>query len=70
MELDYAAAALWFRKAADQGHPNARNNLGIMYDNGWGVPRDEDEAVTWFRRAARQGNTCAQESLRNRGLSF
>jgi TPR repeat protein len=35
---DHAAAASWYRKAAEQGIANAQFNLGIMYDNGEGVP--------------------------------
>lgn len=34
-----AAAAAWFRKAAEQGHASAQNNLGFMYD------RDEVAAM-------------------------
>ena len=38
-------------------------NLGLMYDNGQGVPKDEAEAVKWYRKAADQGNASAQFNL-------
>ena len=28
------------------------SNLGLMYDEGDGVPEDDKEAVKWYRRAA------------------
>ena len=34
----HTQAASWYRKAAEQGHAEAQNNLGIMYAKGWGVP--------------------------------
>jgi hypothetical protein len=60
---DYAEAAKWYRKAADQGYDVAQYNLGIMYDEGRGVPQDYAEAVKWYRKAADQGHARAQHSL-------
>jgi hypothetical protein len=45
---DYAEAARWYRKAADQGNADAQNNLGVMYGNGQGVPQDYVRAHMWF----------------------
>ena len=39
------------------------SNLGVMYDEGTGVPEDDAEAVRWFRLAAEQGNAKAQFKL-------
>ena len=50
-----AEAVKWYRKAAEQGHAAAQNNLGAMYANGQGVARSDAEAVKWFRKAAEQG---------------
>ena len=44
---------------------NAQYNLGVMYDNGEGVPQDYKEAVKWYRLAAEQGNANAQTNLGN-----
>ena len=33
---DDAEAAGWLRLAADQGHADAQNNLGVMYASGEG----------------------------------
>jgi TPR repeat protein len=60
---DYAAAASWYLKAADQGDTAAQLNLGGMYSKGQGVPRDYVAAASWFRRAADQGNAAAQFNL-------
>jgi hypothetical protein len=45
---------------AKGGDADAQFNLGVMYDNGEGVPEDDAEAVKWYRRAAEQGFAEAQ----------
>jgi TPR repeat protein len=42
---DYAQAAIWYRKAAEQGSAEAQFNLGLLYDNGLGVPLDYSQAA-------------------------
>ena len=51
------------RLAAEQGDAGAQSNLGVMYEGGRGVSRDETEAVRWFRLAAEQGFAQAQSNL-------
>jgi TPR repeat protein len=57
VQQDYSAAALWFRKAAEQGYALAQSNLGPLYRDDRGVAQDDTEAVTWFRKAADQGDS-------------
>lgn len=49
------AIAAW-RKAADKGSTSAMVELGVVYGNGAGVPRDEAQARKLFERAAEAGN--------------
>jgi TPR repeat protein len=51
------------RARAEQGDVEAQNNLGLMYDNGEGVPQDYAEVVRWYRLAAEQGLASAQFNL-------
>ena len=44
---DYATALGLWRRLADQGMAEAQYNLGIMHENGEGVPQDDAEAVKW-----------------------
>ena len=60
---DYATAIMLLRPLADRGIAAAQFRLGVMYDNGWGVPQDRVEAVDWYRKAAEQGNAVAQHYL-------
>jgi hypothetical protein len=60
---DYKAAVKWFRKYAEQGHPMAQNDLGVMYLKGKGVTQDYKAAVKWFRKSAEQGHADAQNNL-------
>ena len=60
---DYPTALREWKPLAEQGYYNAQNNLGVMYDNGRGVPQDYKTAVKWFRLSAEQGNSRAQYNL-------
>jgi hypothetical protein len=60
---DEARAAQWFRKAAEQGLPEAQNQLGAMYLHGRGVPKDYTQALAWFVKAAEQGYPEAHAQL-------
>jgi len=62
-EPKYDEAAVWYRKAADQGHSLAQFNLGVMYANGQGLDRDDVQAAIWFEKAARRGDGGAQFNL-------
>ena len=42
---------MW-RLEADQGYAVAQYNLGVMYDNGGGIPQDNMEAHKWYDLAA------------------
>lgn len=64
---DYATALREFRPLAQRGNVLAQYKLGLMYNNGEGVPKDLHEAVNWFYRAASLGYAPAQSSL---GVKF
>ena len=51
------------KKRAEAGDVDAQSSLGVMYDNGTGVPEDDVEAVKWYRLAADQGDANAQGLL-------
>lgn len=52
------------RKDAEKGDTNAQFKLGIIYNNGWGVPADIAEAAEWYRKAAEQGHVASKDMLR------
>ena len=60
---DYATALREFRPLAEQGYASAQYNLGLMYDDGKGVPQDDKTAVKWYSLAAEQGYASAQYNL-------
>jgi TPR repeat protein len=60
---DFAQAAAWYRRAADQGNADAQYSLGEMYYAGDGVSEDQVEAAGWFRKAAESGQGDAQFNL-------
>ena len=62
---DYAAAASWYRKAADQGNASAQLNLGLLYAKGQGVAQDYVQAHKWFNLSATSGGA---DAVKNRDL--
>ena len=60
---DHATALREWRPLAARGNAAAQYNLGFMYNNGWGVPRNDTQAVKWYRKAAEQGYASAQFNL-------
>ena len=56
VEQDYSEAGEWFRRASEQGVPQAQYKLGMLYMNGQGLPRDYEFAYSWFRVGAVHGH--------------
>ena len=55
-------AAKWYRLAADQGFSVAQNDLGVLFQNGLGVPQDYTEAFKLYCLAASGFSPCAIQS--------
>jgi TPR repeat protein len=60
---DYATALKFWRPLAEQGDASAQVKLGLMYEIGQGVLKDDAEAVKWYRNAAERGVAEAQANL-------
>jgi hypothetical protein len=60
---DYAEAARWFLKSAEQGIADAQFNFGLILEEGRGVRQDPDSAAVWYSEAAEQGHAEAQLRL-------
>jgi len=60
---DFAAAAAYYRRAAEAGIKAAQHNLGGLCREGKGVPQDWGEAIRWYTKAADQGVAEAQFNL-------
>ncbi|WP_420535067.1 tetratricopeptide repeat protein, partial [Actinobacillus porcinus] len=50
-QQNYQVAFPMFKELAEQGDAGAQNNLGIMYENGYGVNQDYHQAVKWYQKA-------------------
>lgn len=53
--VDYPKAIGLFKTYADQGHALSQYMMGIMVEQGQGVPSDVAAAFAWYMRAAQQG---------------
>ena len=49
---DFKTALAEWTPLAEQGYVDAQYNLGLMYDNGEGVPENDKTAVKWYTLAA------------------
>ncbi len=47
------------RKAAEQGNTEAQVDMGILYEFGFNMPKNDVNALAWYMRAAEQGNALA-----------
>lgn len=63
VEQSNIEAVKYFRKAAEQGLPDAQYSLGLMYALGKGIKRDIYQATEWMRKAAEQSNPKAEDWL-------
>lgn len=52
---DFALAAQWRQRAAEQGDAGAANGLGRQFAEGLGVEQDYGEAIAWLSFAAQTG---------------
>ncbi|MBL7645466.1 MAG: SEL1-like repeat protein [Candidatus Hydrogenedentes bacterium] len=53
----------WHREAEKEGATKAQYRLGVRYEQGLGVERNEAEAIRWLTRAAEDGHAGAQHHL-------
>jgi hypothetical protein len=53
---DYESAAHYYTAAASHKDPDALNNLGILYAEGRGVPKDLNGATYLWAMAIREGS--------------
>lgn len=51
------------RQEAERGDAEAQYDLGLLYENGEGVPQNHAEAAKWYQKAAEQGDADAQFDL-------
>ena len=45
----------WLLKAAEQGEVLAQLGLGVLYENGKGIPQDKVMAYKWYNIASENG---------------
>lgn len=62
---DYATAMTLFKELAKSGDAEAQYNVGVIYSDGLGVPKDDAEAAKWYAPSAEAGNASAQCNLGN-----
>ena len=53
----------FYQLAAAQGYAAAQDALGLCYERGIGIAKDEKLAVSWYRKSAVQGNPDALDHL-------
>ena len=59
----YATAMRAWRGLAKEGVPQAINNIGHLYEQGYGVSQDYSEAMNWYKQAASKGLAEAEHNV-------
>ena len=63
LKQDNNEAFKWFREGALQGDAMSQRNLGLMYEQGRGVPQNFPEARKWYQKALDNGYDDAKDDL-------
>ena len=66
----YGEAVNYFRRAADGGNTPAMSNLGLLYEEGKGVPKDEAKAVELYTRAMNDEDNPESQAMVNLGIMY
>jgi TPR repeat protein len=61
--LDYEQALFYYNKAIEKGHAWASSNVGLMYEEGTGVPVDFAKARSYFEQSAAKGSELGYYNL-------
>lgn len=59
----YQDAMQHWQSLAEENHPDALFNIGLLYMQGRGVEHDDRAAMDWFKRAAQHGSVDAAYNL-------
>ncbi|BAW80556.1 Sel1 domain-containing protein repeat-containing protein [Candidatus Nitrosoglobus terrae] len=62
-DQDYDVAFKEFMPLAEEGNMTAEYYVGLMYANGYGLPRDPTEAKRWFDKFSKQFGVDAEFNL-------
>lgn len=56
---DFLSSLRYYKLAAEMGSKKALQMIACIYDNGFGVPQNDKEAIKWYLKAAEKGNVVA-----------
>ncbi|MGH6991268.1 MAG: tetratricopeptide repeat protein [Stellaceae bacterium] len=60
---NHAGAVTYIRRAAEAGYPTAVYEMGYLYENGDGVPRNMAMAARWYMKGAGMGEARAEAAV-------
>lgn len=63
LKQDYPTSIKLYEAAAAKGHAPAMNALGLLYQNGEGVPANPSKAAEWYRKGAEAKLADAENNL-------
>ena len=56
LKQNYSQAFDWFYKSASKNYMPAQIQLGDMYLNGWGISKNQLEAINWYKKASKHNS--------------
>jgi len=64
LPIDYSKAMRFNLAAYEHGHAEGASNVGMLYELGWGVPRDYAVAINWYKKAILGNGSSGQAETR------
>jgi TPR repeat protein len=64
-QKNYTVAYAQFQKLSDEGMQKADNMIGVMYEQGYGINKDDNTAIEWYKKGMAFGDPDAMLSLAN-----
>lgn len=70
IQKDLNEAKKWFEQGVSKNYPSSYFNLGLIYERGEVVAKDQVKANELFKKSAELGNKAAQTKLEKLGIPF
>lgn len=69
VDKNLVEAKKWFEASARKNFPSGNFNMGVLYEKGEAVPKDESKAIQYYKIAASGGSQAAQKKLDGFGIN-
>ncbi|KAF0475501.1 HCP-like protein [Gigaspora margarita] len=55
----------WYLRSSKGGNARGQYSVGVCYQNGIGIDKDDNKAFEWYMKSAKGGDPCGQYNVGN-----